>query len=156
MKLYQPVHERFERFCRARSFGLMDYKDLMNESLLIAFEKFDTLQKEGSFLPYLIGVSRRIVGNYLQKKKTEKYQTYFETTIQDEQSCPSEKADIHFLHLALSELSDEKREALLLFEIIGLRVLEIAAIQQVSEDAVRQRLKRGRDQLANILLTNSH
>jgi len=153
MILYQPVHERFERFCRAQSFGLMDHRDLMNETLLIAFEKFETLQKLESFLSFLIGICRRVLGNYLQKKQTEKYQDHLENTALDQQTCPSEKADIHFLHLALLKLSDEKREAILLFEILGLRIHEIAEIQKVSEVAVRQRLKRGRDQLADILVT---
>ena len=154
MGLYQPVHDRFERFCRARCFGEMDHKDLMNDTLLIAFEKFETLQKEQSFLPFLMGISIRVLGNFLQKKKTEKYQQHFENTIQDQQSSPSEKADIYFLHLALSQLSSEKREALLLFEIIGMRVSEIAQLQNISEAAIRQRLKRSRIELADILKEN--
>lgn len=152
MGLYQPVHDRFERFCRARCFGEIDHKDLMNDTILIAFEKFETLQKEQSFLPFLIGISMRILGNHLQKKKTEKYQQHFENTIQDPQSSPSEKADIFYLHLALSHLSTEKREALLLFEIIGMRISEIARLQNVSEAAIRQRLKRSRAQLTEILM----
>jgi RNA polymerase sigma-70 factor (ECF subfamily) len=41
LKLYEPLHERFERFYRARVFGKMEYhylmNDLMNDTLLIAF-----------------------------------------------------------------------------------------------------------------------
>ena len=36
LALYEPNHDRFERFCRARVYGRMEYQDLINESLLIA------------------------------------------------------------------------------------------------------------------------
>ncbi len=63
LKLYEPIHNRFERFCRARVFGNMDYKDLINESLLIAFEKFYSLKSEKAFLSFLIGISIRVLAN---------------------------------------------------------------------------------------------
>ena len=63
LKLYEPVHDRFERFCRARVFGNMEYQDLMNDTLLVAFQKFDTLKSEKAFLSFLIGISVRILAN---------------------------------------------------------------------------------------------
>ena len=47
LQLYEPIHDRFERFCRARVYGKsceMEYSDLINETLLVAFEKTDTLK----------------------------------------------------------------------------------------------------------------
>ena len=41
LKLYKIVHPRFEQFCRVRVYGDMDHGDLMNETLIVAFEKFD-------------------------------------------------------------------------------------------------------------------
>lgn len=151
MKLYEPVHHQFERFCRARAFGEMDFKDLMNDSLLIAYQKFDALKKEQSILPFLIGISIRVLGNFLQKKRPEKYFNSYEYTIKDEQTSPSEKADIYFLHKALAELSIQNREVLILFEITGLSIKEIALLQNLSEAAVKQRLKRSRDLLRGLL-----
>ena len=52
--LYEPVHDRLERFCRARVFGNMEYQDLMNDTLLIAYQKLDTLKYEKAFLSFLI------------------------------------------------------------------------------------------------------
>ena len=55
-KLYEQVHEQFERFCRARVYGDMDYRELMNETLLVAWDKLDTLRDEQAFLGFLFGV----------------------------------------------------------------------------------------------------
>ena len=74
LTLYEPVHDRFERFCRARVFGDMDYRDLMNETLLVAFSKFDSLRSEDAFLSFLFGIGVRIIGNHHQKKREERYQ----------------------------------------------------------------------------------
>jgi RNA polymerase sigma factor (sigma-70 family) len=60
-------------------------------------------------------------------------------------------ADTHFLHLALSQLPVAQKECVILFEISGFKIKEIAEIQSVSEDAVKQRLKRGRERLQEIL-----
>lgn len=59
--------------------------------------------------------------------------------------------DIYFLNQALSKLVSEQRESVILFEIVGLSIKEIMEIQGVSESAVKQRLKRGRERLTELL-----
>jgi RNA polymerase sigma-70 factor (ECF subfamily) len=59
--------------------------------------------------------------------------------------------DIHFLYLALQQLPEEQRECIILFEISGFSIKEIAQTQQAGESAVKQRLKRGREKLIEIL-----
>lgn len=152
LALYEPIHDRFERFCRARVYGDLDFRDVINESLLIAFSKFESLTSPQSFLAFLFGIAVRVIGNQLQKKKTERFnekEKHYDR--QDLGSSPSEDADIHFLYNAISQLVDEQREAIILFELTGFRIKEIAEIQNTSEVAVKQRLKRGREKLAEIL-----
>ncbi len=153
LALYEPVHERFERFCRARVYGNMEYRDLMNESLLVAFSKYDTLRSKEAFLSFLFGISVRILSNQHQKKKE------LHLTGDEDQRTHSGNVgtdpDIHFLHEALALLNDAQRECLILFEISGFNIKEIAEIQGVSENAVKQRLKRGRDRLKQILTFES-
>ena len=50
MKLYEPVHANFEKFCKARVYGEMDFQDLMHDSLLIAYKKFDKVTEPKAFL----------------------------------------------------------------------------------------------------------
>ena len=59
--------------------------------------------------------------------------------------------DVYFLHQALAQLSDEQRESIILFEISGFSIKEISKIQETSESSVKQRLRRGRIRLKEIL-----
>ena len=63
LKYLEPIHDRFERFCRARVYGEMEGSDLMNETLLVAFEKFDKVNSEDSFFSFLCGIAVRILSN---------------------------------------------------------------------------------------------
>lgn len=151
LALYEPIHDRFERFCRARVYGEMEYTDLMNETLLVAFEKLNSLESDSSFLSYLFSIAVRLLANNNRKMKPERMQSS-----KKEESIPASDStehsmEVHLLHRALSELNDGQREALILFEISGFSIREIAGIQQASESAVKQRLKRGRERLARIL-----
>lgn len=151
LALYEPIHDRFERFCRARVYGEMEYTDLMNETLLIAFEKLDSLKSDSSFLSYLFSIAVRLLANDHRKMKPERMQ-FSETEQGIAASDSTERSmEVHLLHRALAELNDDQREALILFEISGFSIREISDIQNASESAVKQRLKRGRGQLAEIL-----
>jgi len=156
LELYEPVHDRFERFCRARVYGNMEFRDLMNDTLLVAFEKFDTLKSTDAFLSFLFGISVRVLANYNQKKREDRFGKTTETfLIRDHNANAQQDADVHFLYQALATLSDDQRESILLFEISGFSIKEIAQLQNASESAVKQRLKRGREKLAEILTFES-
>jgi len=152
LTLYKPIHDRFERFCRARVYGDMEYQDLMNETLLIAYQKLESLRSEKNFLSFLFSISVRVLSNSNKKKKPQR--------LPKEQNAqafldPSSKTDINteitLLHEALAMLPDTQREAIILFEISGFSIKEITAIQNASLSAVKQRLKRGRERLIEIL-----
>lgn len=152
LKLFEPIHDRFERFCRARVYGKMDYQDLMNDTLLVAFEKFENLKSETAFLSFLFGISVRLLANNNKKKKEVGLindGSLFQ--IQDHNTNSAIDAEVHFLHEALAQLNEDQRESIILFEISGFSIKEICEIQQASESAVKQRLKRGREKLTEIL-----
>ncbi len=156
LKLYEPIHDKFERFCRARVYGNMEYGDLINETLLVAFEKLDTLKSKDAFLGFLFGISVRILSNN-NKKMSESYLTTNQSESDSMHSSNRTEldAEIHFLYKALSELPESHRECLILFEISGFRIKEIAKIQNATEDAIKQRLKRGRKRLSEIMTFES-
>ena len=143
LKMYEPVHERFERFCRARVYGDMEYTDLINASLLAAFENLEDLKSKQAFLSYLCSISLRILANNHRKKKPklELESKQYESSNMNDTSLST---DVSFLYDALRKINTEQREALILFEITGFSIKEIAEIQEVGISAVKQRLKRGR------------
>lgn len=151
LALYEPIHDRFERFCRARVYGEMEYTDLMNETLLVAFEKLDSLRSEGAFLSFLFSIAVRLLANDHRKMKPERMISA-ETGQGIAASDSTEHSmEVQLLHRALAELNEDQREALILFEISGFSIREVAEIQNASESAVKQRLKRGRERLGQIL-----
>lgn len=155
LKLYEPVHNAFERFCAARCYGEMAPEDLMNETLLIAYEKMDDLESKGAFLSFLCGISLRLLANSRRKMKAEVGEVYDLLSERTGESHLQADDDKELLYKALSLLPEEQREALVLFEITGFKIKEIAEMQVCTEDAVKQRLKRGRDRLKVILNVES-
>jgi RNA polymerase sigma-70 factor (ECF subfamily) len=151
MDLYDPHHMRFERFCKARVYGEMEYKDLMHDTVVIAFQKFDPSAERARFLSFLFGIAIRILANNKRRKdkdvihhnQLKREDVFVDHSIQ--------KEEIEQLYAALNELPDLQKESIILFEIVGYAIKEIAALHQVSENVVKQRLFRGRNQLKLIL-----
>ena len=116
LELYEPNHDRFERFCRARVYGDMEFRDLINESLLVAFENFDSLKSKKAFLAFLFGISVRILSNNNRKKKESHVNQEDKIiSISDVNANTDSDADVHFLYEALAKLSDDQRESVLYF-----------------------------------------
>lgn len=150
MSLYKPIHTRFERFCKARVYGEMDFKDLMQETVVVAFEKFEGIKTKDAFLHFLFGISIRVLSNSNKKIREEKWSDSFENR-SNGYSEAEQQLEIEDLYKALGRLPEIQREALILFEISGFSIKEIAVIQEVTEDAVKKRLTRGRQELAKLL-----
>lgn len=156
MKLYEPVHEKFERFCKARVYGQLDYKDLMHDTIVIAYNKFDTIKEPKAFLHFLFGVAIRILSNNSKKKSLDYTENLHQLEfITNEKTDIERTIELEHLKIALSRLPEDQRETLLLFEIVGFSIKEISHLQQIGESAVKQRLSRGRQNLVQILSPKS-
>ncbi|MEM6725527.1 MAG: RNA polymerase sigma factor [Bacteroidota bacterium] len=151
LRLYEPVHTRFERFCRARVPGNIDHRDLVNDTLLIAFQKYETIRSEKAFLSYLIGTAIRLLANQQRKSKPVVALTSEQSQLLKSGDRADQSADVHLLYKALDRLPDIQKESIILFELTGFSIKEIAALHQASESAVKKRLERGRKKLAELL-----
>lgn len=151
LQYYEPIHDRFERFCRARVYGEMEAGDLMNETLLVAFEKFDKVKSEQAFLSFLFGIAVRILSNDNKRQKLSVLSECKQDRVEDVNDRTEINTEVRLLHEALSKLPEHQKEALILFEISGFSIKEIAIMQDSSVDAVKQRLKRGREKLKSML-----
>ncbi len=156
LRLYQPVHDRFERFCRARAYSVVDYRDVMHESLLVAYDRLDTLRSEEAFFSFLVGICIRLLANEHRKMKPELglNESFLENKIRSSDN-PEQAAEVYLLHRALAQLPVDQRESLVLFEITGFSIREIAKLHNVGESTVKQRLRRGRLKLTEILTFES-
>lgn len=152
LSLYEPVHESFARFCHAKAYGLMEAEDLISESVLCALESFKKLKNDDAFLSFLFSTATNILNKKNRRLKFKaEYHDADAFVLKDEGIDAETRLDVAILYDALNELPSAQKEALILFEISGFSIKEVAAIQNAKLSAVKQRLKRGREALANIL-----
>ncbi len=157
MRLYHPVHDRFVRFCRAKAYGHYDPEDLVNDTVLKAFEQLDHLKNEAAFLHFLFGISRNMLRNHARRLKHRgEYDENKAAQLAVHEQRSDAAVDVGLLYEALNELPEEQREAVILFEISGFSIKEIQAIQGAGASAVKQRLVRGRKKLAELLKEPNH
>jgi RNA polymerase sigma-70 factor (ECF subfamily) len=156
MELYRPVHGSFERFCKARSYGVCDFNDLMHDTLVIAFEQFGTLKNKEVFLSFLFGIANKVHANFRRKRKTLPFSDVKGVENTQDTTFSIEKNFRHDeLYEALHQLPEAYRNCVILYEIAGFSIKETAAIQECSTDAIKQRLSRGRKMLAEALSEKS-
>lgn len=153
MSLYKPKHEAFVRFCTVKAYGVMETEDLVNETIAAVYQKHDGLRSEKAFLSYLFSTASNICKNEIRRKKIIFYQAEFEEyQLNIATEGDDEKVDVTFLYKALNLLPPDQKESLVLFEISGFSIKEIAELKGASVDSIKQRLHRGRNKLAELLL----
>ncbi len=153
LAMYEPIHNKFIKYCKAKAYGIIDYKDLVNESILRYYQSFDTLKNKEAFSAFLFKIAANILKNELRNKYKTKSQGLINTKEETVENTAIKNFEIETLYNALSKLPAREEEAIILFEISGYSIKEVAQITNSSISAIKQRLKRGREKLA-VLLNN--
>ncbi|MEM9930200.1 MAG: RNA polymerase sigma factor [Bacteroidota bacterium] len=150
---YEPIHERFIRYCDARCLGLENAEDMVQDAILSALEQWDKLENKDRLLAYMIGIVNNRQRNLLRSRAVHRrYVEDRKRTLNDRLPARPEAAlDLHFLLKAMDELPEHQREVLLLRSVSGFSIREIAEIQQISEGAVKTRLSRARQRLRGLV-----
>jgi len=149
---YQKCHQPFVRYCSALTHGKMDTEDLVQDVLLSAYQNFEKIKNKDQFLHYLIRSARnRSISKWRkQKYKTELIDQHAERLKSKEVSAET-LLDIQLLYRTLDQLPEKQRDALILFEITGFSMKEIAVIQESTAGAVKTKISRGRKRLKELL-----
>jgi RNA polymerase sigma-70 factor (ECF subfamily) len=153
LRLLQPHHERAARLARqlARTSG--DGDDLYQEAVLRAFRGLDSLRDESRFGAWFHAVLLSVHRSRARRGFWRRFQPLErepEGTLDPPDPAGVTEEDRQRAaraSLALATLPAVQREAVVLFELEGYSIEEIAAMQQVSVPAVKSRLQRGRDRL---------
>src|SRR5690349_18478622 len=107
LALYEPVHQQFARFCRARLTDEQEAKDLVSDTVLKAYEHFDKLRHEGAFLHFLFGIAHNIL---LQRHRRSKFWGLFSekqaNSVPDAGASPDASAEVRLLYEALQKLPE--------------------------------------------------
>lgn len=156
LKAYQACHEPFVRYCSALAYGKMDMEDLVQDVLLSAYQHFDKIKNKDQFLHYLIRSARnRSISNWRkQKYKAELLEKHTERLMAQEISA-EKVMEIQWLYRTLDKLPKKQKDALILFEISGFSIKEIALLQNSTEGAVKTMISRGRQRLKSLINNNT-
>jgi RNA polymerase sigma-70 factor, ECF subfamily len=144
-RLLEPLHERAQTFarCLCRSSG--DGDDLYQEAVLRAFTRIDQLRDDDAFRSWFY---RIIVSVHRNRSRGAFWRRLLPLRDDFDRAAIGDSPDAaHRISLALSRLPDVQREAVVLFELQGLDIADIAQIQEVSKSAVKSRLVRARARL---------
>jgi len=145
MLAYQPCHEPFVRYCSALAYGKMDAQDLIQDVLLSTFRQFDRIRKKDELLHYMIRAARnRAISIWRLNRRNETVCEQQASRLRERGASAEMLLDVQFLYRALDKLPSAQRDALVLFEVSGLSMAEIAVIQQSAEGAVKTRVSRAR------------
>ena len=136
-------------------------QDVLQDAYIKAFAKLDTLEKPESFSSWLGVIVGNLAKNQLQKKNpllfsdaaVNEEDESFEYEIEDEnpdyqpELSYSKQETQQLLHEMINALSEEQRVCILMYEIEGIPIREIAAALDCSENTVKSRLNYGRKNL---------
>jgi RNA polymerase sigma-70 factor, ECF subfamily len=153
MLLYNQSHTRLTRYVQSVVYNRADVKDIISETILRVYEKFETIEKKESFIYYLFKTASRII--ITLHKKQSRYSDYDEDIILQlpaENINTASSLEVKDLYHALSRLSLPVREAIVLFEIDGFSQEEICHIQGGTLSGVKSRITRGREALKKIII----
>lgn len=152
MEAYNSCHDRFLRYCSSLAYGKMDVQDLVQDVLVSAYHKFDKIENKEQLLHYLIRAARnRSISIWRKQKPQSELTELHAERLSDQGVSPDTILDIQLLYRMLNKLPSKQRDALILFEINGFSMKEIAEIQDSNEGAIKTKISRGRKKLTALM-----
>lgn len=152
MEAYASCHDPFIRYCSALAYNKIELEDLVQDVLVTAYEQFENIRKKDRLLHYLIRAARnRAISTWRRSKQREGLQEAHPSWCRPGTTSPEVILDIQLLYQLMTKLPDEQKDAILLFEISGFSMKEIAEIQRSTVGAVKTRISRGRSSLRKMI-----
>jgi RNA polymerase sigma-70 factor (ECF subfamily) len=151
-RLIEPVHAGAVAFARGLCRSRADGDDLMQEALLRALDKLDALRDEAAFKRWLYRIVITVHRDRCRRAFWRRLLPLGDTDAASTARPDDELGGAQRARLALASLPAEMRETIVLHEIEGWQVDEIAGVLGVSSSAVKSRLSRGRDRLRTFYL----
>ena len=149
LALLDSAHTDLVKYIRVMTRDRDEMLDVLGETLLIAYERFDTLMKPPSFHFYLITIARRVFSRMKWRRRLFRRLTSEELELcWDNAPPPDAGVDADMLYGLIQKLPERQREAFMLFEISGFSLEEIRRIQGGTLSGVKSRLARARHKLA--------
>ena len=121
--------------------------DLTQETYLRAFRALDTFAGRSSVRTWLLGIARRTCADHLRTVvRRRRLDARLAAQAVTEMPVPDPAHRLTSADL-LNRLSDERRTAFLLTQVLGLSYAEAAEVESVPVGTIRSRVARARDEL---------
>lgn len=154
MALLEPVHAQAAATARRLCRSAADGDDLYQEAVIRAFEKLHTLRDPSRFRSWFYAI---LLSRHRSRMRQPIWKRFLpweavdtadgDPAGEDGRGWDEIRNQAARAGRALETLAPEQREAVVLFEIEGFSIEEIAGMQRTSVPAVKSRLTRGRDRL---------
>jgi RNA polymerase sigma factor (sigma-70 family) len=144
--LLEAEHAKAESFCRRLAGNKPDGDDLYQDSLLAAMERIGRLREKSAFKPWLY---RIIVNNFVSSKRRSWWRKRVPLTTEIIETLPgddpSEKYNARrWIEIGMENLKPEECALVILFEIEGWTVAELAKLHKRPTGTIKARLVRAR------------
>jgi RNA polymerase sigma-70 factor (ECF subfamily) len=133
------------RLCMAFTGSQAESEELVQETLLAAFDAFPQYRAEGSVRAWIFGIARRICGRYteMRARRESRLRLVHDTRPRpDTSELALEKERAERARAALAKLKPSEREAVVLRYESGLSFKELSIACGVDEAAARKRVSR--------------
>lgn len=160
--LLAPIHEDVQLFARRIAGSNAEGDDTFQEAVLRAASKLPALREREKFKSWIyrvvVSVHRTRCRRSFWKRLISRDESRGEHDLAGDDGAhwADERASARRATAALATLSPPQREAIVLFELHGYSLEEIAEIQDTSLSSVKSRLVRGRDRLRQFYLRLGH
>jgi len=151
-QMWREYRDTLHRFIRKRINDPMIAEDLVQEVLLKAYSQLDRLEKKEMLLPWLYQITRNVLIDHFRRNKPAQE---FDETAFAENAATDETAARELAGCMLpfiQQLPPSYQQAVMLSEIEGVKLKQVATQQGLSLSGVKSRVQRGRQMLKTMFL----
>jgi RNA polymerase sigma-70 factor (ECF subfamily) len=167
-EIVQTYNRRIYNICFRFAGSATDAEDLAQEVFIKMYRTLASYDSsKGAFVTWVTTITRNLLVDHFRKTKQDRITDSLDATsphedaqplseqIQDQSAPPDQhvrrREASEAIHAALSRLSPELREAVILRDLQDFDYREIATVLKVPEGTVKSRINRGRAELARLL-----
>lgn len=156
-RAFDELYQRYHRLVARRIVVLMGpgicEDDMLQDTFAVAYQKLAQYRGDAPFPHWLLGIATNQARSAHRKRSRLTLLPFLSTDsgpAYDDRAATYPELDA--LYKALESLSTRLREAVLLHDLEGLTLQEIAQLQQVSVNTAASRVRRGRKRLRSRLV----
>lgn len=135
---------RLYRFLLFRGCSEIDARDVLQDVLLVAWQRLSTLRDQSKFWPWVLGIASRQAADALKGR---------DSSIRElgDEAYPTSGVSVSEVRETLELLSPPLREVIVLRYLVGLTEREVAEALHIRVGTVKSRTARARRKLSSVL-----